>query len=185
MAENRWPDFAQNYDGRFVGALATSPDGQTLAVAVRRDRVDLVDINTGETKTTWSLRHKVPFAMQFSADGQSLALGLGGHVAVHAVDSGERLAQFEEPGLPFLKVAISPNGRFVAAASLGERVWLWDVSEKIQLPLLEIGGPIQQLEFAPDGDRLAVLSRGGRLTVWDVDAAHADASTSISKTDPQ
>lgn len=167
-AKDRWPEFVRNYDGRFVGALASSPDGNTLAVAVRRGKVDLVDVNTGDVTTTWPLPGEVPFAMEFSADGEWLAVGLAGHVAVHDVATGGVLADFEQPGLPFIKVAISADGSIVAASSLGNRVWMWDVTDGVELPLLDIGGQIGDMVFAPSGDRLAVLSRGGRLTVWEV-----------------
>lgn len=180
---NRWPRFAWNYDGRFVGALAASPDGETLAVALRRDRVDLVDLKSGAVTVTWSLQHEVPFAMEFSADGQRLAVALAGHVEVRDPGTGELVADFPQPGLPFIKVAISADGRFVAAASLGERVWMWDAVESSELPLLDIGGSIQDLAFAPDGDRLAVLSRGGRLTMWDVPGAMPETRVSKSKSD--
>ena len=41
-------------------------------------------------------------------------VGLAGHVAVHDVATGDVLGNFEQPGLPFLKIAISADGRFVA-----------------------------------------------------------------------
>ena len=177
--ENRSADFAANYDGQFVGALASSPDGNTLAVAVRRGKLDLVDLNTGEVAVTWPLPGEVPYAMEFSADGKRLAVGLGGHVAVHDVDTGKVIADFEQRGLPFLQVAISADGRLVAASSLGERVWMWDVNGEVELPLLDIGDQIQDLDFSPSGDRLAVLARGGRLSVWDV----IKSETRIAKSD--
>lgn len=182
-AENdRWPKFARNYDGKFVGALAASPDGEMLAIAVRRGQVDLVDVNTGEVATTWSLRHEVPFAMDFSADGRCLAAALAGHVEVRDATTGDLIADFRQPGLPFTKVAITADGRFVAAASLGERVWMWDAVEGTELPLLDVGGSIHDLSFAPSGDRLAVLSRGGRLTMWEVTGAISENRISKSET---
>lgn len=163
-----WPEFAQNYDGKFVGALASSPDGETLAVAVRRQKLDLIDLATGEVATTWSLQHKVPFAMEFSNDGTCVAIGLAGHVAVHDVATGEQLANLEQPGLSFVRVAISADGRYVAASGLGNRVWMWDVMSGAELPLLDVGGSIVDLAFDPSSDTLAVLTRGGRLSVWEV-----------------
>ena len=175
-----WLRLAQKYDGKFVSALASSPDGKTLAVAVRRDKLDLIDLATGDVSTTWSLRHRVPFAMEFSADGKRLAVALAGHVAVHDSATGEELARFDQPALPLTKVAISGDGRYVAAASLGERVWTWDTEQQSQMLLLDIGGQIRDLEFSRAG-RLAVLSRSGQISLWAVGEATNIESTSDSE----
>lgn len=168
IERRKWLEFARNYDGRFVSSLAASPDGQTLAIAIRRGRVDLVNVHSGKVTSTWPIRHEVPFSLAFSSNGERIAVGLAGRVSVHDVASGKPLADFEQPGLPFLRVAISADGRFVAASSPGDRVWTWDVTGELEPPLLDIGGPIRDLKFAPDGGRLAVLSRSGRLTIWNV-----------------
>lgn len=172
-----WPQFARRYDGKFVGALAASPDGKMLAVAVRRGRVDLVDIGSGDVTATWSLKHEVPFAMEFSPDGARLAVGLAGHVAVHDTAGGEQLADFPQPGLPFLHVAISHDGRIVAASSLGERVRVWDIDHQSELPSLNIGEPVRDLAFTPGDDRLVVVSGEGRLTIWNLAPRAAGASS--------
>jgi WD40 repeat protein len=177
----RWPTFVRNYDGKFIGALASSPDAQTLAVAVRRGQVDLIDLMSEEVATTWSIRQQVPFAMEFSADGKHLAVALAGHVEVRDASTGALLADFRQPGLPFLKVAISADGRYVAAASQGNRVWLWDTLTKSELPLLEIGASVQDLAFPPSGNHLAVLSRGGQLSQWEVTSAASPEQVSERK----
>ena len=178
-----WPEFAGEYDGQFVSDLAISPDGKTLAVAVRRGKLDLVDIVSGEINTSWSLRHRVPFAMDFSADGRRLVVGLAGRVRVYDVEAGEMLAEIEQPGLPFLNVAISADGRTIAAAALGEHVWVWDIDGDAEYPLLDVGGA-RDLAFSSDGQQLAVVSRGSRLTVWNLSsiAESALASESVTTT---
>ena len=108
--QRKYAEFAHNYDGRFVSALASSPDGSQLAVAVRRGQLDVVDLETGKVTTTWPLAHQVPFALQFSSNGERLVVGLAGHVAVYDLITGDMVANFEQPGLPFLNVAISTDG---------------------------------------------------------------------------
>ena len=119
--------------------------------------------------------------MTFSADGRRLVVGLAGRVRVYDVEAGEMLTEIEQPGLPFLHVAISADGQHIAAAALGEHVWVWDVDGGVEFPLFDVGGA-RDLAFSPDGQRLAVVSRGSRLTVWNL-ASLADttvASTSVT-----
>lgn len=162
----KWSDFTRQYDGKFLSALTASPDGKRLAVAVRRGEMDVLDVQTGHKLASSSIRHEVPFAMKFSADGNRLVVGFAGRVRVYEANELKVVAEIEQPGLPFLKVAISHNGSSIAAASLGERIQRWDVATQKPLSTFEIGGHIQDLTFSPDGQQLAVVSRGGRLSVW-------------------
>ncbi len=163
-----WAAFAKDYDRRFVSALAGSPDGRLLAIAVRRDRLDLVEIATGKVTATWPLKHEVPFSMDFSRSGRLLAASFAGRVAVYDVEAGNMVNKFEEPGLAFLRISVSAQERFVAASTPSGQVWLWDIVNNQALPVLETGAPVRGLEFAPDSDELTVLAPGGRVTLWDI-----------------
>jgi WD40 repeat protein len=179
---NGWPEFTHRYDGKPVTAMAASPDGSMLALAIRRTQIDLVDSYDGTVKMTIPLPHQVPFALDFSADGRRLAAGFAGRVKVYEVASGEVLASFEQPGLAFLQTRISPDGRFVAASTGGERVWMWDVETQTELPMFDAGERIRNITFSPSGERLAVVSRRGRLSVWKVAAEKREIPISKSET---
>lgn len=180
--EKDWPQFVRNYDGPFTSDLTASPDGQRLAVAVRRGKIEVMDVATGEVTASWPIRQKVPFALDFSADGQRLAVGFAGRVRVYDVTTGEMLVDFTQPGLSFLKVALSADARFVAAATPGERVWIWDITQRTELPLIDVGDQVRDLTFSPRGHQLAVVSRGGRLSVWDVPRESSPIPFSKSET---
>ncbi|QDU92441.1 FecR domain-containing protein [Lignipirellula cremea] len=164
----KWLPEMRRYDNKPITAIAASADGQTLAVAVRRTRIDLLNSRDGTLIATWPIPHHVPHSLAFSADGRRLAIGYDGRVKVHDAASGEEIALFEQPGAAFLKVALSPDGQLVATASQSHRVRLWDLTTNSELPMMELGAGIHDLAFSPNGEHLAVVSQGGRMSVWEV-----------------
>lgn len=66
-------------------------------------------------------------------------------------------------------VAISPDGRAVAAASTDGVVRIWDlVSGKLLLTISGHTDQVLTLAYAPDGRSLATGQKGGEVRVWEV-----------------
>ncbi|GAA1826586.1 serine/threonine-protein kinase [Actinomadura chokoriensis] len=67
------------------------------------------------------------------------------------------------------EVAISPDGRTVAAGGLDSTITLWDVATGRVLRTIRRAGWVGALAFSPDGASLAGSSTSpGQLLVWDV-----------------
>jgi WD40 repeat protein len=66
--------------------------------------------------------------------------------------------------------ALSPNGRWLAAASTKHTVRVWDVAtgKPISRPL-QHPDVIYRVQFSPDGRRLATTCRDGFLRLWRMD----------------
>jgi RNA polymerase sigma factor (sigma-70 family) len=145
-------------------ALAISPDGKTLASGNARGRgVGLWDTATG--RPLHLLRGDAQ-SVAFAPDGKQLFTA--GYVRAIDVAAGKELRRF---GANFyaLKVALSPDGRVLAAAGDGN-VLLIEAATFKQLRQLPVqGGTIySNLAFSPDGQMLAAGSTGKGVRVWDL-----------------
>src|SRR5262249_29739880 len=75
-------------------------------------------------------------------------------------------------GVPSQQVALSPDGK-VIAATRGQAVWIWDAGTGKLLRTLSSmarpkGGEVSCIAFSHDGRRLA-LGADSRLRVWDAE----------------
>ena len=109
-------------------------------------------------------------AVTFTANGEYLVGGEQKGVQVWRVKDGERVAAMEV-GLSVWSVAVSKDGRFIAAGSFWGDVLVWDgktyeqvFADKIQ------GGPIiHDVDVSPDSTRLVSANESDRTaTIWDI-----------------
>jgi WD40 repeat protein len=158
----------------FVGALAFSPDGRTLASGAHCGGVKLWDVTTGRLKKALPVQDPVR-ALAFSPDGWTLAAGAGRYfgtdkVACAAslwdVASGTRLP----PEMHFdgvFALAYSPDGRTLAVGAFDGLVRLW----KPALELLSLPGHRPEawaVAFSPDGRALVSGGDDAAVRLWDV-----------------
>ena len=151
----------------WVGSVALSPDGATLASSSEGERgtILLWDTASGQLKAT--LDGGVG-SMVFSPDGTVLASGSwDGGVRLWDAASGQPKATLEGQGV--LSKAFSPDGVTLASGSIDGEVQLWDVaSGQLKTTLNGHKYRIYSLAFSPDGSTLAIASRDGRAGLWDV-----------------
>jgi WD40 repeat protein len=105
---------------------------------------------------------------RFSADGRRIVVGVGPSsraVRVYRARDAKLLRTFTA-GAVLQDVALSRDGRFVAAAGNDGRVWIWNVDARNARQLTH-GPPVVAVVWSPVADLL--VSVGGNVArIWDI-----------------
>jgi WD40 repeat protein len=118
-------------DRTLLTCLASSADGEIIALGHRTGMIELRKAGTGDLLATLAAHKTVVSSVAFSPDGKTLASGSDdGAVQLWHVPTAQKLFTLAQiDGLR--QVAFSPDGRFLGAAVMAGdqpgKVLLWDV----------------------------------------------------------
>jgi len=184
--------FLEGQKGK-VAAAAFSPDGKTLASASDVDgMVWLWNVETREPVLV------IPEAadactvetLAFHPQGRLLAVGGIDWLATGGSDGAICIWDIQENcSLTVLdrgatRITFEPTGRWLAAASLRESIYLWDMDalsrepEASTMPTRELTGhteSVVSIAFSPDGKRLASGSDDRTLRLWNTHTGEVEA----------
>ena len=162
-----------------VKSLAISPDGSTLVGGTERGDIIKWDLTqNGDNQTEIfrdEQRRKPVMALNFSADGQLLAIGGydaesdNGYIQIWNVadkrQDGPELTGFASP---VTDVEFSPDSRLIAGASKDKTIRFWDRNNIFDLPtvLNDHGGWVWDMDFHPDGTSLVSASADGIIRYY-------------------
>jgi len=120
----------------FVGGLALSPDGQTLAAATAgtldgefMPYIRLWNAGSGQAIGDLKTGQQIPYSISFSADGNLLAASTDAYILIWNVPDQQQVAALTNPDGLVNAVAFSPDGRTLASSSEGGQLALWQVFE--------------------------------------------------------
>jgi WD40 repeat protein len=106
--------------------------------------------------------------MAYSRDGGRLALVAGKDVRILDAGSGAEIRRLAHPEA-LTQARFSPDGRWLAAASLDGGVWVWETADGRKYLRLAHGDGVEALAFSPDGRRLATACRDNSARIWSLD----------------
>ncbi|MGH7174185.1 MAG: sigma-70 family RNA polymerase sigma factor [Gemmataceae bacterium] len=160
-------------------SLDCAPDGKALACAFS-DRSCLLDLGTGRVLHPLADR---PIRADFTADGKTLVASTGYRLRLWDPATGKVLR--DRPGdfgwSPAL--AVSPDGRLLAAADwLDQQVCVWDTAIGRLLRRLPLTGEkryVRNLTFSSDGKTLIASQAKGHLQFWDIASGKEQRSVQL------
>ncbi|RKU23370.1 hypothetical protein C6499_18615 [Candidatus Poribacteria bacterium] len=169
------------------GEMTFSPDGKTLAYVRYRNKIHLLNIETGEILNISvsdpqydpeDRRHPEASALIFSPDGEKLVSGTsGGKVQMWDAETGVELTSFfpEEPPIdgryrdPIVTLAFSSDSSLLAVGSV-KRIRLLGSSKQPHFQEVSHSENTwdDALVFSPDNSVIIRSLKAGRIQLWDV-----------------
>jgi WD40 repeat protein len=159
--------------GHEIMQLAFHPGGRHLLTLSRQQRYLVWDLER-EQPLEWTFGDKSVSAAVWAPDGAWLALGTpDGAVEIRVFPGGELAHRLQIQG-PIEALAVSPDGRLLALAGDGVRVWNTRTKEFVT-PELAHPRSVIALAFNEHGDRLATACLDGQARVYAIPGASANA----------
>lgn len=153
-----------------VNGVAFTPDGRAIVTAGYDATVRIWPIENGAPAVT--TLPSPANAIAVARDGEIVAGGADGNVFVLSAKGG-LLATIEAGPTPIIAVAVSPDGRLIAAAGIRGSVALIErATRKLVRTLVGPGLPVWSVAFFPDGRTL--LTGGADRTIRRWDAASGE-----------
>ena len=154
--------------GRWVFALAFSPDGEFLATGDETGQVNVWDVQRRQLIVQFKGDARFVHTIKFSPDGKVLAgAGYEGNIKLWKVQSWERLGKLSSH-VTVYTISFSPDSKILASTG-NEFVSLWQVDsgEKIAT-LTGHAGWVNAVAFSPNGSALISGGDDATLRIWDV-----------------
>jgi WD40 repeat protein len=176
--------------GGAIRQVTFSPDGTRLATASADRTVKVWNVGSRRELFTLTGHSAPPKCVAFSPDGRWLVAGAGifhpradqlaaeyleksyisGKIKVWDAAQGTEVAVFRAHRSRVNALAFSPDGAWLATASLDHTVKIWNAKTwKEKQTLAGHTGMVLGVAFSPDGHRLATCSSDRTVRVWDAD----------------
>jgi WD40 repeat protein len=152
----------------FVTAVACPADGATLLTASEDGTCRLWERATGKEVAVWPVGQPVN-CLAAAPDGKALFAGTrAGSVCVYDLAARKELRRFDNPEKKeVLGLALSPDGRWLAAGDAGERLHVFAAATGKPAAVFEgHTGPVLSAAFTREGGRLASCSEDQTVRLW-------------------
>lgn len=170
--------------------ITFSPDGTKIFTGSRDNSVRIFDIVTGkELLKVADIRGNVR-SIQFNPDGKSIIIStaaINKSIKIYSLSTGQEIKSLEMANTE--RIDVSPNGNFIAAATLDKNIFIWNIQTSTQTFTLSGHKKYcRDVAFSSGGKMLASCSEDDKVILWDIEKGsaihtfegHTDNVTSIS-----
>jgi WD40 repeat protein len=164
-----------------LAAVAFGPDGTTLAVGGLGEVLlwDLAEAKLARRITVGKSGRMVQ-AIVFTNSGDALAVGQGepyasGAVSVIEPETGQAVANFDEPRGLINCLTLSPDGKLLVAGCGDSAAYVWSLEDrKLVATLKDHSLPVLCAAFSADGKFLATGGADAMVQAWDTETWQGD-----------
>ncbi|WP_168189364.1 WD40 repeat domain-containing protein [Paludisphaera borealis] len=172
-----------------IHSVAFSADGETLGAVNFTGEFKLWNWKTGRELTSLAAKIGPVHCFAFTADGRSVAVspwGFGsGGPTLWDLQTGALRRRFLGQPDGVNRLVLSPDGRFLATATMNQTVKVWNVETgAVEAVLDEKLGWVKTLAFTEDGARIAYGGRDGSIHFWNFAEARGDDRPTTIQADP-
>jgi hypothetical protein len=161
-----------------VLALAMTPDGKLLVIALADKSLRLFDLANGIEQARIDAGRETVAVVRISGDGRRIVTGGdSGTVTIIDVASAAPARRIESRQGAIVALDLTRDGGKVATAGRDRSVALWDAATGARLAALPPGtADVTSLAVSPDGSLLASGAADGSVRVWRPASAAAPIS---------
>jgi len=150
-----------------AGQVSWSPDGARILCYGLDQQMRVFGAARGEELATFGVPGRTAPFLGFTPDSRKIAY-IGQDWTIRLLDlTGREILHIGDPTPGTRSVAISPDGRYVAAGNPGGTLRVWEVASGRKVREIEAGqGPLGDVGFTTDGRFLLSAGQDGTVRLW-------------------
>ena len=152
-----------------VNGVAFSSDLQRMATAGDDGSVRVWELPSQAKILEIDAHKNLAYQVAFTEDGRLISCGNEPTIRLWDAETGESKGQFQGHTDTVEAIELSPDGQFLASASMDHTVRLWDLRRNREARFLySHPQPAKSVAFSDDGALLASGAKGGEVVVFDL-----------------
>ena len=157
-----------------------TPNGENVAIQTSKG-IEIWDLESKKQINTLDMKNSRVGIFALASDGKTIAVGMDPAVRLWDTQTGKNntfktstnlgnriLESIRLHRYRIYALAISPDGKSIAAGGEDKKVLLWKIPEIRPNTILKHDHVVSKLTFSPDGEILASGDTSGKIYLWEL-----------------